>query len=255
MRATVVSLLFVSLSFSTIAQDALPDDIAALYSKYGGFEFAVMMMDRDEWETYRNWEGYDQQDVIDVIKRHQNTPEYIARKEQRKQHRIARSGSCDCWVEPDESYTEITPEMQQFTGGAGIDVDYAHGPLSLPFTFNLFGQEFDEFYINSKGLISFTEPVIDWTPEELPDANYNIISGYWGDADYRLTGDIYYRITPTAVRELGDRLLQQPRRPDGQLSGGFNEDGSVRSAVATCPTVLQTWNGHTVTSVEKGLRT
>ena len=76
MRATVVSLLFVSLSFSTVAQDALPDDIAALYSKYGGFEFAVMMMDRDEWETYRNWEGYDQQDVIDVIARRM-TPKII----------------------------------------------------------------------------------------------------------------------------------------------------------------------------------
>ena len=63
----------------------------------------------------------------------------------------------------------------------------------------LFGQTYDEFYINSKGMISFIEPVIDWTPEELPDAEYNIIAGFWADADYRLTGDIFYRITPEAV--------------------------------------------------------
>ena len=68
MRVNLVSLLLLSLSATVMAQDALPEDIAALYSKYGGFEYAVMMMDRDEWEAYRNWEGYNQQDVIDVIK-------------------------------------------------------------------------------------------------------------------------------------------------------------------------------------------
>ena len=229
MRAHLVSLLFLCLSFSAVAQDALPEDIAALYAKYGGFEFAVMMMDRDEWETYRGWEGYNQQDVIDVIKRHQNTPEYLARKEARKAERLSRAGECDCWMEPDETYIEITPEMQQFTGGAGIDVDYAHGPLSLPFTFNLFGTTYDEFYINSKGLISFSEPVIDWTPEELPDANYSIIAGYWADADYRLTGDIYYRITPEVVYvnwvDVGYYNNHDDRTVSYQIA--FSADGSV----------------------------
>ena len=80
----------------------LPAEIDALYSKYGGFDFAVMMMDRDEWDDYRNWEGYDQEAVIAVIKRHQNTPEYLAKKELRKQQRLMRSGECDCWIEPTE---------------------------------------------------------------------------------------------------------------------------------------------------------
>ena len=164
MRALLIAFGILSISAFSNAQEVLPPEIESIHSKYGGFEFAVMMMDRTEWETYRSWEGYDQEAVISVIKRHQSTPEYLARKEARKQQRLLRSGSCECWLEPDETYTEITPEMQQFTGGAGIDVDYSHGPLSLPFTFNLFGLEFDEFYINSKGLISFSEPVIDWTP-------------------------------------------------------------------------------------------
>ena len=229
MRALLIAFGILSISAFSNAQEVLPTEIESIHSKYGGFEFAVMMMDRTEWETYRSWEGYDQEAVIAVIKRHQNTPDYLARKEARKQQRLLRSGSCECWIEPDETYTEITPEMQQFTGGAGIDVDYSHGPLSLPFTFNLFGLEFDEFYINSKGLISFSEPVIDWTPEELPDANYNIISGYWGDADYRLTGDIFYRITPTAVYvnwvDVGYYNNHDERTVSYQIV--FSEDGSV----------------------------
>ena len=229
MRALLITLAFLSFSNGADAQAPLPSEIEALHSKYGGFEFAVMMMDRSEWDVYRNWEGYDQTAVIDVIKRRQNTPEYLARKEERKQQRLMRSGDCDCWNEPDETYTEITPEMQQFTGGAGIDVDYAHGPLSLPFTFDLFGVEYDEFYINSKGLISFVEPVIDWTPEELPDSDYNIISGFWADADYRLTGDIYYRITPTAVYvnwvDVGYYNNHDERTVSYQVV--FSEDGSV----------------------------
>jgi len=229
MRASLVSLLLLSLSVSIAAQDALPEDIALLYSKYGGFEFAVMMMDRDEWEAYRNWEGFDQQDVIDVIERHQSTPEYLERKEARKQRRLSRSGECDCWNEPDDTYTEITPEMQHFTAGAGIDVDYSHGPLSLPFTFNLFGQQYDEFYINSKGLISFTEPIIDWTPQELPDSEYNMIAGYWGDADYRLSGEIYYRISPEVVYvnfvDVGYYNNHDERLVSYQIA--FSEDGSV----------------------------
>lgn len=229
MRVLLIAFGILSISAFSNAQEVLPTEIESIHSKYGGFEFAVMMMDRTEWETYRSWEGYDQEAVIAVIKRHQNTPEYLARKEARKQQRLLRSGSCECWIEPDETYTEITPEMQQFTGGAGIDVDYSHGPLSLPFTFNLFGLEFDEFYINSKGLISFSEPVIDWTPEELPDANYNIIAGYWGDADYRLTGDIFYRITPTAVYvnwvDVGYYNNHDERTVSYQIV--FSEDGSV----------------------------
>ena len=229
MRATLFALTLVSLSSLGFAQDALPADIEAIHTKYGGFEYAVMLMDREEWDTYRNWEGYDQEAVIAVIRRHQETPEYLERKARRKQDRIMRSASCDCWIEPDENYTEITPEMQQFTAGAGIDVDYAHGPLSLPFTFNLFGIEYNEFYINSKGLISFTEPVIDWTPEEFPDANYNIIAGYWSDADYRLTGDIYYRITPEAVYvnwvDAGYYNNHDERTVSFQVV--FSEDGSI----------------------------
>ena len=71
MRAILFALTLVCLSSTVAAQDALPTEIEAIHTKYGGFEFAVMMMDRDEWEVYRSWEGYDQEAVIAVIKRHQ----------------------------------------------------------------------------------------------------------------------------------------------------------------------------------------
>ena len=53
MRFSTLLLLVCAFPFSFNAQEDLPDEIDALYSKYGGFDFAVMMMDRDEWEMYR----------------------------------------------------------------------------------------------------------------------------------------------------------------------------------------------------------
>ena len=146
-----------------------------------------------------------------------------------QQEGIENSETCSCWIEPSDNYTEITPAMQQFTGGAGVDVDFAHGPLSLPFSFSFMGETFEEFYINSNGLISFTEPVLDWTPEELSDSEYTVIAAYWAHADYRLTGDIYYRITPDAVYvnwvDVGYYNNHDDRTVSYQVI--FSADGSV----------------------------
>lgn len=80
-----------------------------------------------------------------------------------------------------------------------MNVDCSHGPIDLGWQFNFYGQNFNQFYINSKGSISFGNYVIDWTPEEFPSAAYNQIAGFWADADYRLSGDIYYKVTPEAA--------------------------------------------------------
>ena len=92
MRALLIAFGILSISAFSNAQEVLPTEIESIHSKYGGFEFAVMMMDRDEWDDLPLWEGYDQEAVIAVIKRHQNTPEYLAKKELRKQQRLMRSG-------------------------------------------------------------------------------------------------------------------------------------------------------------------
>ena len=176
-----------------------PAHIERLFSKYGGFEMAVMMMTRDEWDIYRAWDGFDDKANREIISARKNTPERIARRAQRKQQRMTSSSVCDCWIEPSSQYTLIETEHWQYTGGAGPDVDAAIGPLALPFDFEFYGAVFDAFFINSKGSVSFGEYVIDWTPEEFPDALYDQIAGFWADADYRATGEIWYNITPDAV--------------------------------------------------------
>ena len=41
----------------------------------------------------------------------------------------------------------------------------------------LYGASYQNFYVNSKGQISFGEEVIDWTPNGFPAAEYNQIAG------------------------------------------------------------------------------
>ena len=51
-------------------------------------------------------------------------------------------------------------------GGAGWDVDFSIDPIAVsnqtdPWTFDLYGETYEFFYINSKGQISFGGDVID----------------------------------------------------------------------------------------------
>lgn len=201
-----ISFIFALSATSSFAQsnapsdsDGAPDHIEHLFSKYGGFDMAVMMMTREEWDVYRAWDGFDDKATREVIKKHKNTPERQARRAQRKHQRMTSTSVCDCWIEPTGSYTLIGTDDWLFTGGAGPDVDAAIGPLAMSFDFDLYGNIYDEFFINSKGSVSFGNYIIDWTPEEFPGATYEQIAGFWADADYRATGEIWYRVTSSAV--------------------------------------------------------
>lgn len=167
----------------------------ALIEKYGSFEGAVIRMTREEWEVMRGWEGYDEGEARRIV------AERKAKLGAPDEPQLSKllTGGCDCWVQPDGSYTTIGTTDWDFTGGAGADVDCSVGPLDLPFDFNFYGTSYNEFYINSKGSISFGNYVIDWTPEEFPNAQYNQIAGFWADADYRESGAIKYKITPEAA--------------------------------------------------------
>lgn len=169
-----------------------------LIRKYHGLEGAIYHMSRDEWEVFRAWEKYDEKQVREIV--HARKMAFAADREARSgMQKLLPPGDCDCWVEPDNSYEQITTFDWDFTAGAGVNVDCAHGPIDLGWQFNFYGQNFNQFYINSKGSISFGNYVIDWTPEEFPAAAYNQIAGFWADADYRLSGDIYYKVTPEAA--------------------------------------------------------
>ena len=148
--------------------------------------------------------------MIEVIERHQSTPEYLERKAPGS-NTACSAGECDCWIEPDESYTEITPEMQQplevLESMSTTPTDRWPAVHLQPLRPGV-----QRVLHQLEGHISFTEPVIDWTPEELPDANYNIISDTGAMPITASRGHLLPHHAGRGVRELGGcRLLQQPR--------------------------------------------
>jgi len=178
-----------------------PDEttVEGILDRYGSFKGAVLNMTRPEWEVMRASDVYDKDEHIRIMKEHkaQWRAEHADEIAERKAQRMQMTGGCDCWIEPDESYTQITEDDQYFTAGAGINVDFSTQHLPLNFVFNLYGQMYEEFYINSKGSLSFNDYSIDWTPEEFPITINQVdqVAGFWADADYTGSGEIYYKVT------------------------------------------------------------
>ena len=202
------SALVIAQSEQLIKEFRTPQEIL---DSYGGLKHAVLQMTRDEWEIVRAWEGFDENEYIAALKVFKDS--YADERARRKEERLkkAQATDCGCWVEPDDTYMTLVPppglgglgpnEVQWATqGGAGWDVDCASPPIQFPgWTFELYGSVYDEFYVNSKGMISFGGDVIDWTPTSFPEAEYNQIAGYWQDTDNRSVGEIMYKVTQDAV--------------------------------------------------------
>ena len=203
------ALVFTTTCVAT-AQDApvfdAPADAKSILDSYGSFEKAVLGMTRPEWEVVRAWEGFDNERYLQFLHDYHDSfdGERAARKEVRLQ-KVLENDACGCWVEPDETYTTMVPpatgigglepdEMAWANqGGAGWNVDCSSEPIPVspntnPWQFELYGDTYSYFYVNSKGQISFGGDVIDWTPTGFPAAEYNQIAGYWQDTDIRSVG-------------------------------------------------------------------
>jgi Secretion system C-terminal sorting domain len=102
-----------------------------------------------------------------------------------------------------------------------ISDDQTIGPFNIGFTFNYFGIDYTQFYINSNGFITFSSTAISATfgpqlPNEiLPN---NIIAGYWKDLDpsnTNVTGQhLYYG------NDNGDMVITFEHYPE--ISGDVN---------------------------------
>lgn len=104
-----------------------------------------------------------------------------------------RDINCGCWVEPDDTYTLV----QNFN--PTLD-DGATSQFLLPFAFNLYGDLYESFYINTNGIITFEEPVTTFTPEGFP-YDVTMLAPFWGDVDLRCgnCGEVYFKVTEDAV--------------------------------------------------------
>jgi hypothetical protein len=95
---------------------------------------------------------------------------------------LAASGSPS---QPSFSWIDISGTGTDIIGSLGDDETI--GPLSLGFTFNYFGFDYTEFYINSNGFITFEPTTIFGTtsPPQMPHSGFidNFIAGYWKNLD------------------------------------------------------------------------
>jgi gliding motility-associated-like protein len=111
--------------------------------------------------------------------------------------------SCDCWVQPDASYTTINNNSQWNASGFHNADDGSHGPIALPFTFQLYGQNYSTAYININGNVSFGQAYGTYSASGFPVNGFAMVAPFWADVDLRGPGAgnniVQYKITPTAL--------------------------------------------------------
>ena len=189
-----------------------------ILESYPTFEDAVLNMTREEWTVVRKWEDFDELRYLTFLHEYKDSfAEERARRKELRIQQVMEDDECGCWVEPDDTYTRMVPppgigglgpnEMAwvfQAEGGGGWDVDCSSDALQISmqtnqWEFELYGSTYSTFFVNSKGQISFGNPVLDWEPVEFPAAQYNQIAGYWQDIDITSIGEIKWKRTENAV--------------------------------------------------------
>lgn len=121
------------------------------------------------------------------------------------------SATCDCWVAPDASYHTINNNAEWNVGGYNNTDDGSYGPITLPFSFFLYGQYWTEAYININGNVSFGNEYGTFTASGFPVAGFTMVAPFWADVD--LGGNVpgggnrvSYKVTPTALYVNWDRV-------------------------------------------------
>ncbi len=153
-------------------------------------------------QEYQNWKNSLIQDGGHV---EMNTHTEVAHDRPSVVHELRGGGqtTCDCWVEPDPSYTTINNNSQWNASGFNSADDGSYGPINLPFQFYLYGQYWNTAYININGNVSFGQYFGAFSSTGFPVASYTMVAPFWADVD--LNGScagcnvVQYKITPTAL--------------------------------------------------------
>lgn len=98
-------------------------------------------------------------------------------------------GSCGCWVEPDNTY--ILALAPNDDGSSGL--------INLPFSFDLYGESYNTCYVNNNGNVSFVNSFGTYSSTGFPNANNKMVAPFWADVDTRGSGQVLYKVTPTAM--------------------------------------------------------
>lgn len=101
-----------------------------------------------------------------------------------------KSNGCECYIEPDATYTlALAPND-----------DGSSSAIPLPFSVCLYGQTYNQIYINNNGNVTFDNPMGTFSATAFPSTGDAIVAPFWGDVDTRNgLGQVLYKITPSAV--------------------------------------------------------
>ncbi len=73
-------------------------------------------------------------------------------------------------------------------------------PVSLPFTFCMYGANYNSVYINSNGNVTFGNSNTSFSSNSFPSNSSNpMLAPFWADIDMRGVGNAYYEVFPHAV--------------------------------------------------------
>ena len=106
---------------------------------------------------------------------------------------------CSCLLPLDDTFS-IVP-MSNGTAPDYRNDDGFSAEISLPFTFNFFGENHNSIFINNNGNLSFGNGYSAFSASGFPINNYPMVSAYWADVDTRdlESGLVYYKITDNAL--------------------------------------------------------
>lgn len=115
---------------------------------------------------------------------------------------VKTASSCNCLI-PNVN-TDATFTKAEFSGYTAPDYRNDDGSTlvkTMPFNFCMYGTNYNQFYINNNGNISFGSSFATYTSTGFPSTQYVMVAPFWADVDTRNTtsGVVYYKITPTAV--------------------------------------------------------
>ncbi|MBC7865239.1 MAG: hypothetical protein IAF38_19850, partial [Bacteroidia bacterium] len=108
-------------------------------------------------------------------------------------------GACTCIVPLDPSFT-IAP-FQQGTAPDYRNDDGSTNSIALPFTFCMYGVNYNTIFINNNGNVSFVSSSGVFSSTGFPNNTDIMIAPFWTDVDTRnlASGLVYYKTTPTSM--------------------------------------------------------
>lgn len=139
-------------------------------------------------------------------------------------------GDCNCWIEPDSTYSLA---MEPNDDGSSAEI-------TLPFTFDLYGDQYTTCFVNNNGNVSFLLPHPQYVTFGFPTPSYRMVAAFWADVDTRAAGTVKYKLTPNALyvnwTGVGYFNEQTDKLNTFQLiiSDGTNADVGIGSTVAFC---------------------